>query len=324
MGTGSASSSRCVPLTVVGGFLGAGKTSLLNGILEQAEDRRIAVLVNDFGALCVDASLVSARSARTISLANGCICCTLVDGLAQALLDVLQLDPQPDHILVEASGVSDPRRIAQVARADPGLGDGGTLVLVAADQIRTLARDRYVGDTVLRQLAAADLILLNKMDRVTDVEAEVVAAWLHGQAPNARIVRTVNARVPCEVVLGPAARADDDDNRHLYRYRVAREGEDAHATFATETLRSSRALSGRRLREALDALPDTVLRAKGYVRLDTAPGDWQVVQAVGRRWTLMPAPATVSGGESVLVLIGAAGAMRLDDSIEIVRLFGRA
>jgi len=191
-----------------------------------------------------------------------------------------------------------------------------------ADQIRTLARDCYVGDTVLRQLAAADLILLNKVDRITDAEAHVVAAWLHGQAPHARIIRTVNARLPCEVVLGPSARVDDRDNRP--RYRVAREGEDARAMFSTETLRCSRALSERRLREALDALPDTVLRAKGYVRLDTAPGDWQLVQAVGRRWTLGPAPATVSGGDSVLVLIGAAGAMRLDDSIEIVRLFGRA
>jgi len=143
----SASSSRPIPVTVVGGFLGAGKTSLVNGILEQSEERRIAVLVNDFGALCVDASLVSARSARTISLANGCICCTLVDGLAQALLDVLQFDPPPDHLLVEASGVSDPRRIAQVGRADPALADGGTLVLVAADQIRALACDRYVGDS---------------------------------------------------------------------------------------------------------------------------------------------------------------------------------
>src|SRR4029079_62903 len=114
MTTGHPSSSSSIPLTVVGGFLGAGKTSLLNGILERTEDFRIAVLVNDFGTLCVDASLISARSARTISLANGCICCTLVDGLTQALLDVLQFDPAPDHVLVEASGVSDPRRIAQI------------------------------------------------------------------------------------------------------------------------------------------------------------------------------------------------------------------
>ena len=324
MEVGSLLSMRPIPLTVVGGFLGAGKTSLMNAILDQSENRRIAVLVNDFGALCVDASLVSARSARTISLANGCICCTLVDGLAQALLDILQLDPPPDHVLVEASGVSDPRRIAQVARADPGLTDGGTLVLVAADQIRTLACDRYVGDTVVRQLAAADLVVLNKIDRVTDVEADAVAAWLHAQAPRAGIVRSVNARLPFDVVLGPNVRADDRGDRHRYRHRAARDGDDAHATFATETLRASHALSERRLREALDALPHTVLRAKGYVRLDTAPGDWHVVQSVGRRWTLGPAPNTLADTESTLVLIGAAGAMRLDDSIAIVRLFAPA
>jgi G3E family GTPase len=324
METGLGSSSRPIPVTVIGGFLGAGKTSLLNGILEQAESRRIAVLVNDFGTLCVDASLVSARSARTISLANGCICCTLVDGLAQALLDVLELDPPPDHLLVEASGVSDPSRIAQLARGDRALGDAGTLVLVAADQIGMLARDRYVGDTVLRQLAAADLMLLNKVDLVTEAEAGVVAAWLREQAPRAGIIRTVNARLPCDIVLGPGARADDRGDRLRYRHRAFSAGDDAPATFSTETLRCSRALSERRLREALDALPDTVLRAKGYVRFDTAPGNWQVVQAVGRRWSLAAAPATVSSDESMLVLIGAAGAMRLDDSVPIVRLFGRA
>jgi len=244
--------------------------------------------------------------------------------LAQALLDVLQFDPPPDHLLVEASGVSDPRRIAQVGRADPALADGGTLVLVAADQIRALACDRYVGDTVLRQLVAADLIALNKVDLVTDADAQAVASWLHEKAPQARVIRTVNARLPCDIVLGPAARPDGRDDRHRYRYRVPSAANDVCATFSTETLRCSGALSERHLRQALDALPDSVLRAKGYVRLDTAPGDWRVVQAVGRRWSLAPAPATVPGGDSVLVLIGAAGTMRLDDSIAIVRVFRRA
>ena len=324
MDTRSVSSTPPIPLTVVGGFLGAGKTSLVNNILEQAGDRRIAVLVNDFGSLCVDLSLVSARSARTISLANGCICCTLVDGLAQALLDVLQFDPSPDHVLVEASGVGDPRRIAQIARADSTLAEVGTLVLAAADQVRTLARDRYVGDTVLRQLAAADLILLNKVDLATDAEVGAVAAWLHEKAPQAKIVRTENARLPCDIVLGPTVRGDGRDDKHEYRYCVAGADEDARATFTTETLRCSRALSERRLREALDALPDTVLRAKGFVRLDTEPADWRVVQAVGSRWSLAPAPAEVSACESVLVLIGAAGAMAFDDSTAIVRLFAGA
>jgi len=158
---------------------------------------------------------------------------------------------------------------------------------------------------VLRQLVAADLIALNKVDLVTDADAQAVASWLHEKAPQARVIRTVNARLPCDIVLGPAARPDGRDDRHRYRYRVPSAANDVCATFSTETLRCSGALSERHLRQALDALPDSVLRAKGY-------------------WSLAPAPATVPGGDSVLVLIGAAGTMRLDDSIAIVRVFRRA
>jgi G3E family GTPase len=315
----TASPRRPIPLTVVGGFLGAGKTTLLNGVLEQAQGRRIAVLVNDFGAVSVDASLVSARSARTLSLANGCICCTLVDGLAAALIDVLRLDPPPDHILIEASGVSDPRRIAQVARADPDLRDDGTLVLVAADRIHALAGDRHVGDTVLRQIAAADLVVLNKLD-LTSARRDELVAWLRERAPRARIVPAVNARLPCDVVLGPRAFAIEHGD--AASFPVERADGVAHATFSTRTLRCTRPLPEAALRQALDALPDSVLRAKGYVRLDTAPDAWHVVQVVGRRWSM--APAGITATESVLVMIAAAGAARLDDAGAVERLFAAA
>jgi G3E family GTPase len=307
-----------IPLTVIGGFLGAGKTSLLNAVLEQAQGRRIAVLVNDFGAVSVDAALVSTRSARTISLANGCICCTLVDGLAAALIEVLRLDPPPDHILIEASGVSDPCRIAQVARADPSLRDDGTLVLVAADRIRALATDRHVGDTVLRQLAAADLVVLNKLDLVTDAHCNDLVTWLGERAPGARLVRAVNARLPNEIVLGPRPAAVD----HGKPSRDWVHAPNAHAAFVSRTLRCTRPLSEAALRQALDALPDTVLRAKGYVRLGTTPDAWHVIQAVGRRWTLSPAAFTAT--ESVLVMIAAAGAASLDDAGAIARVFANA
>src|SRR5690606_2876151 len=103
-----------IPLTVLSGFLGSGKTTLLNNLLATTSGRRIAVLVNDFGPINIDARLISRHDGQTISLTNGCICCSIGSGLDAALIDVLERKPQPDWIVIEASGVSDPGRIADV------------------------------------------------------------------------------------------------------------------------------------------------------------------------------------------------------------------
>lgn len=302
-----------IPLTVIGGFLGAGKTTLVNAVLNHVSGRRLAVLVNDFGALSIDATLVSARSARTIALANGCVCCTLVNGLVQALIDVLALDPLPDHVLVEASGVADPRRIAQIARADRAFAQDATIVLAAADQIRALAADRYVGDTVLRQLVGADLIVLNKIDLVRAGDADAVCAWLREVAPSTRIMRATHASLPCDVVLGAGASAivGGDTSRSVH---VPHHG----AMFATRMLRCEQPVSEAKLRAALAALPDAVLRAKGFVRFDAAPERVQLVQVVGGRWSITPAllDAHVT---PMLVIVGTA-ALQPDDVGDLARL----
>jgi G3E family GTPase len=305
-----------IPLTVIGGFLGAGKTTLVNALLAQPQQRRLAILVNDFGALSIDAALISARDARTIALANGCVCCTLVNGLAQALLDVLRLDPPPDHIVVEASGVADPRRIANVARTDRAFAQEATLVVVAADHVQALARDRYVGDTVLRQIASADLIVLNKSDLVGDEALAATSAWLAGIAPRAQVIRAVDAQVPIDLALGvsPWHVAHDDPSCF--------DGvEDHGGAFASRTLRSPHAMPESALRHTLAALPDGVLRAKGFVRFATAPDVVQLVQLVAGRCAIAPAPMGVSPPGCVLVLIGAAEAFDRADLRDIERLF---
>lgn len=309
-----------LPLTVVGGFLGAGKTTLVNHVLEQAHGRRLAILVNDFGALSIDAALVSSRSVRTMSLANGCVCCTLVNGLARALLDVLSLDPLPDQVLVEASGVADPGRIAQIARADRSFAQDATLVLAAADQIRALAADRYVGDTVLRQLAAADLIVLNKIDLVAEADARATTAWLGDLAPHARIISATHGALPCEAVLGTPASLTRTTvsvaTPHAWYRRT-----DHAALFTTRTLQSARPLHEASLRGVLDALPDSVLRAKGFVRFATDPTRVQLVQLVGRRWSIAPAPPHVTVEGSTLVIVAAASSLQNDGLGDLPMLF---
>jgi G3E family GTPase len=313
-------------LTVVGGFLGAGKTTLVNALLARGEGRRIAVLVNDFGELAIDAALVAARSETTISLQNGCVCCSLVGGLAQALLDILEYTPRPDHVVIEASGVSDPRRIAQVARAAPEFRHEATLVVADADQIETHASDRYVGETVIAQLASADLILLNKRDLIGADRARSLQAWLRANAPRASVIETIQSELPTDLVLGPVARVEFARPRAssptVWRDGTARAPNADHlGRFSALTFRCASPIPEAAMHHALDALPDAVLRAKGWVRFDSAPSIAKLVQLVGRRWTITAAPAGADASESGLTLIGATHALAGADLSAMGALF---
>ena len=157
-----------IPFTVVGGYLGAGKTTLLNRILTGDHGRRIAVIVNDFGDVAIDADLVSSDAGTLRALANGCVCCTLVDGFAGTLREIAGLDPAPERVLVEVSGVGDPWAVAQWGRT-PGFSLDGVVVVVDPETIAELAADVHVGQTVRTQLASADVMVLSRADVVAPV-----------------------------------------------------------------------------------------------------------------------------------------------------------
>ena len=193
-----------IPLTVIGGFLGAGKTTLLNRVLTRST-RRAAVLVNDFGPINIDAELVARHDGDTISLSNGCVCCSIGSGLEDALCRVLALDPPPEWIVIEASGVSDPARIAQVGMADPALQLESVVVVADAAQLRAQADDPLLADTVRRQIDAAGLLILNKTDLATPEQIAALRGWLDTLVPGLPVIQAVESDVDIEQTMTAAA-----------------------------------------------------------------------------------------------------------------------
>ena len=160
-----------VPVTVVAGYLGAGKTTLINELLAHDHGRRLAVLVNDFGAVNIDAALIADHDGQTISLKNGCVCCSIADELGDALDRVLALEPAPDQIVIEASGVADPANVAAYGQGWPGCRLDAVVVLADAETIQAKSRDQFVGELVVRQLRRADIVMATKCDLVTKARA---------------------------------------------------------------------------------------------------------------------------------------------------------
>ncbi len=305
---------RLLPVTVIGGYLGAGKTTLLNRLLAEPQGARLAVIVNDFGSVNIDAALIAHRDGETISLTNGCVCCSIADNLALTLHDLAERSRDIEHILIEASGVGDPRKIATYAASHPRLVLNTALVVADVETIRERAIDKYVGDVVRRQLDAADVIFLNKTDLVDAATLQQVREWIEGEVPRAAVLSTPGPALFAGLVLSgaispiPAAPAHDP-GRGLEPNGEHRDGHQHGELFATRTFTWTRPLDGVRLRQALACLPPEIIRAKGIVRLAEEPDERYVLQLVGRRRSLEKADRNLAasiGNSSVIVCIGVA------------------
>jgi G3E family GTPase len=215
-GAAPCSPSTRLPVVLIAGYLGAGKTTLVNHLLRQAQGRRIAVLVNDFGSINIDAELIAANadadcSAGVLSLAGGCLCCSFGDDLVGTLGTLAQRTPPPDVCLIELSGVALPAGVVRTARLSPAVDVVGTLVLADAEHIERQAADRYVGDTVMQQLQQADWLLLNKPDLVAAAALQATAAWLQRVVPHARQWAGTAQTLWPELLLGWQRGSGEDD-----------------------------------------------------------------------------------------------------------------
>ncbi len=198
------------PVTILTGFLGAGKTTLLERILKDPQGRRFGVLVNDFGAINIDADLVVEASGEQVSLANGCICCSIRDDLVTAIEGLLAGDPRPDHLVIEASGISRPIAVAEALDA-PSLLDrvelDGIFCLIDTTGFDEL--DFASTELAMDQAFGSDVLLLNKCDIAETAAISAVERGLREALPSIRILQTSFSEVPRSLLFGP------QENRHL-------------------------------------------------------------------------------------------------------------
>ena len=301
----NAVSPAAIPLTVVGGFLGTGKTSLITHWLQQAQGQRIAVLVNDFGELNIDAELLSTRNSDTIALSNGCVCCQIGGDLSLALLQVLN-NPAPfDAIVIEASGVSDPWPIAQIALADKRLSLHGVLVVVDVQALRQHIGDPLLQDSLMRQLRAADLLVANKTDLCTPLELQDCIHWLRQTLGPVPCVNSQHGQLPLTLLQSDwmAEPLTDSLSAHVCTQHCnhVHAGEHHHAAnhgalFISDCRSPESVFHTDWLRKQLKQTPTWVMRLKGWVR--THEHGWSEIQFAGRHASIrrarhVPAQARV-------------------------------
>jgi G3E family GTPase len=313
-----AHANAAVPLTLLTGFLGAGKTTLVNRLLGGNLGMSFGVLVNDFGALDIDRALITGEADGVLSLSNGCLCCSLRGDLVGAVMRLLGRPDAPQRVLLEASGVADPVPIAGTFMAPAfrhRLRLDGVVCVVDAEQ--ALARPELV-PLQLRQIGFSDLVLLNKTDLAGPDRVQAITARIRAEFAGARILESVRCEVPAEVLFSSAPAMSEP-----WTGPPATEAADHARQFDAWAFETLSAFSRDALHELARRLPPSVYRAKGIVRLASGNGSAGlrgVLQIVGRRSDLVADRDWLpADGPSRLAFIGAASQLQARQLDRLVR-----
>ena len=262
--------SQQLPVTIITGFLGSGKTTLLNQILQNDYDQKVAVLVNEFGDINIDSQLLVSYEDEMVELSNGCICCTINEGLVEAVERILARKEKVERIIIETTGVADPLPIIltfvgsdfrEFTRLD------SVITLIDAE---TFTPEHFDSEVAYKQIAYGDILLLNKTDLGNKEKLATLETFIASIKQNPRIIHTQYAQVPLPLILDVSLTAADNyikekDNKHDHHHHHHSHHLEADG-FVSMSFESDRPFDVYKFQKFLNGgLPLEVFRAKGIV-----------------------------------------------------------
>jgi G3E family GTPase len=270
-----------LPVTILTGFLGSGKTTLLNHILHENHTRKIAVLVNEFGDINIDSQMLVEFKEDMVELTNGCICCTLNDGLQSTVWKILARREAVDYLLVETTGIADPLPIILTFTGSELWSFTRLDSIVTLVDATAFTAEHFDSQAAYRQITYGDILLLNKTDLVSEAQLRSLESTIHKLKSGARILHSSYGKVPLELLL-------DIQLTDLAAFSEAKLSS-THLVddgFATLSFQSDHPFSLRKFQQFLDyQLSAQVFRAKGILWFAESP-DRHLFQLSGKRYNL--------------------------------------
>ncbi len=278
-----------MPVTIITGFLGSGKTTLLNQILDNKDDLKIAVLVNEFGDINIDEQLLISADSDMIELGNGCICCTINDGLVNTVYQVLEREDKVDYLVIETTGLADPFPIIMTFVGTE------LKVLTRLDAIITVVdasvfdAKHFESEAALRQIRYADMVILNKIDLATQDKINEVKTFIGNTKKEFRILESEYGQVPLPLILDIGLNQADNYKADISEFKRNKSAFTNHLEsdgYSFVSFKSDRPFEIEKFEHFLSQqLPSNIFRAKGILWFQESPAR-HIFQLSGPRYDL--------------------------------------